>query len=232
MKKIGLLIISIFCIPMIVNAATEPRVATLEAEADGNTVIYNGTTEGDISAVMCKLFDSNNKEVYKLSSAVENAAFSGEFNNVNNAGDYTVACAKYEGGEIKTADVTIEADAVMYSFTIDPNGGTILETDIPTSIPAGTEITLEKLTAEEVKAPDGKELDAYEVNGKRYEFNSKYVVNSDTVVKLLWKDIKGSENSSNPKTFDAGIRNSLILLAIGVAGASTATVYLKKKNKK
>lgn len=228
MRKISLLIFSIILfIPFVVNA----KVLSLDTTVDGNTISFNGTTEDDTTAVMCKLFDSSDNELDKLSVAVDNNSFEGSFTNVNNAGDYTIGCAKYEGGEIQYADATVETDTIMYTFEIDPNGGTILDNDLPTSVPAGTELTLEKLTADQVKAPDGKELDAYEINGKRYEINSKYTVNSNTVVKLLWKDIKSSKNSDNPKTFDAGITASIIALAIAVSGVVGTTVYLKKKNK-
>ncbi|MBR4282638.1 MAG: dockerin type I repeat-containing protein, partial [Clostridia bacterium] len=43
-----------------------------------------------------------------------------------------------------------------------------------------------------VAPPAGKELDAYEINGVRYEINSVYNLTSDITIKALWKT-KGTQ---------------------------------------
>ena len=111
MKKVSLLILTIlFVLPITVKAASNPKVLTVEASAKGTTINYNGTTEEDSHAVMCKLYDSKNEEVDLLSSAVENKEFTGSF-TVKEKGDYKVACANYEGGEIQSAKVTVTESA-------------------------------------------------------------------------------------------------------------------------
>ena len=106
MKKGHLLILSLLVIPFGVLAAN-PKVLTLTGEANENTISYNGTTEEGSTAVMCKLYNSESEEVEKFSSAVDNKKFEGSFENVE-AGEYTVYCANYEGGEIKNVKVTVE----------------------------------------------------------------------------------------------------------------------------
>ena len=101
MKKLYLFLISLLLIiPFSVYAATTPRVLTLTAKSSGTTINYEGTIEEGSHAVMCKLYNSDNQEIDLLSSAVDNKAFEGSFENVEK-GKYTVACANYEGGEIK-----------------------------------------------------------------------------------------------------------------------------------
>ena len=51
----------------------------------------------------------------------------------------------------------------------------------------------------EVTAPNGKELDAIEINGKRYELGSYYELNKDTTYKYIWKDNAVSHTHSYTK---------------------------------
>lgn len=108
MKKISLFIISILLIiPMSVLAA-EINVKTLKATATGTTINYNGTMEDGSYAVMCKLYKGD-EELDLLSSAVENNSFKGSF-TAPSSGEYKVACANYEGGELKSVDIIIESE--------------------------------------------------------------------------------------------------------------------------
>ena len=110
MKKLYLFLISLLLIiPFSVYAATTRRVLTLTAKSSGTTIYYEGTIEEGSHAVMCKLYNSDNQEIDLLSSAVDNKVFEGSFENVEK-GKYTVACANYEGGEIKNIDVTISEE--------------------------------------------------------------------------------------------------------------------------
>lgn len=106
MKKLKLFIVSVLLlIPFTVNAA-EPKVTSLDAKVSSGTISYNGTMEDGSHAVMCKLYDSNSKEIDLLSSAVDSNKFEGSF-TVSSKGTYKVSCANYEGGEIteKTVEV-------------------------------------------------------------------------------------------------------------------------------
>ena len=107
MKRFSLLCLSILLlIPITVKAASAPNIKTLEASTLENTVKYNGTVDDGSYAVMCKLFNEDNEEISLLSSAVENGTFNGTFTGVSK-GTYNVACANYEGGEFKKAEVIV-----------------------------------------------------------------------------------------------------------------------------
>ena len=118
MKKISLLIVSLLLLPLVANAATLPSVKTLDATTTGSTISYNGTVEDGSYAVMCKLYDKDDKEIDLLSSAVSSNAFEGEF-TVSETGKYTVSCANYEGGEIKSVEVEIITSNEETPNTID-----------------------------------------------------------------------------------------------------------------
>ena len=161
MKKI-LFILTLLFIPFGVLAATGPTVLTLTAESDGSTVNYEGTISGNSTAVMCKLLDANDGQADMLSTDVDNGAFSGNFTGVAN-GTYTVACADYDGGEVKTADVVV-------------GDGTTATDETSTTSSSSAKTT-----------------------------------------------------TSNPKTYDEGIRNSIILFVICVAGVIGSSIYLKRR---
>ena len=119
MKKISLLVLTILLLlPITIFAATTPRVLTVDAEADGSTINYKGTTEDGVYAVMCKLYDSSDNEMDLLSSSVDSKEFKGSFSNVA-AGDYKVSCARYEGGEIVSDDVMVAGDVTANPKTSD-----------------------------------------------------------------------------------------------------------------
>ena len=69
MKKIKLLVlICLFVFPFIrVDAATTPKVLTLEGTTSGTSISYNGTTEEGSTAVMCKLLNTDSEELDMLS---------------------------------------------------------------------------------------------------------------------------------------------------------------------
>lgn len=101
MKKIKYLLFAfILILPLCVYAAEQPKVTKLDATITEKTISYNGTMENGSHAVMCKLYDSDNQELKKVSSAVDKNKFEGSF-TVKSAGTYKVACANYEGGAIK-----------------------------------------------------------------------------------------------------------------------------------
>ena len=119
MKKISLFIVALLLLfPVVVFALDGKEVDTVTASASGTTVKYSGTTIGGSTAVVCKLYNSNNEEVKRLSSAVSNDTFSGSF-EAPAKGTYEVRCANYEGGEIKVATVKVTTNPT--STTTNPN---------------------------------------------------------------------------------------------------------------
>ena len=94
MKKLKLFIIPILAIiPFTyIHAA---NVSTLDASIS-NKITYSGTTEDDVLAVSCTLYDANNKEIAFKSSSVTNKTFNDSFEYTK--GTYTIKCANYEGG--------------------------------------------------------------------------------------------------------------------------------------
>ena len=109
MKKLGLLVVSLLLLPFIVSAASLPSVKTLDASTSGLTIKYNGTMEDGSYAVMCKLYDSDSNEIDLLSTSVSEKAFEGTF-EVASAGKYTITCANYEGGAIKSVEVEVKEE--------------------------------------------------------------------------------------------------------------------------
>ena len=105
MKKLVIFVLLII-FPFTVNAATlNVNVKSLVAKAESKTIKYNGEMEEDSHAVMCKLYKGDD-EVDYLSSAVDEHKFEGSF-TVTSAGKYTVTCANYEGGDIKSTEVEV-----------------------------------------------------------------------------------------------------------------------------
>jgi hypothetical protein len=114
MNKIKLFIVGIlFLFPMVVFAADEPAVLSVEASANGSTINYTGTTEN------------------RFSSEVDNNAFSGSF-YVSSTGDYEVRCANFEGGVIKTASVTVN-EVTSNSNTTNSNNTSNVASNTTTS---------------------------------------------------------------------------------------------------
>ena len=107
-RLVVLLLLLIF--PLTASAATSNvNVKTLDVSASGKTIKYNGEMENDSVAVMCKLYNSDNKEIDYLSSAVNNHKFEDTF-TVSDTGKYTIYCANYEGGEILSKEVEVKEE--------------------------------------------------------------------------------------------------------------------------
>lgn len=167
MKKKYLVIIALLLIlPFGVYASDDPAVLEVNAERDGSTINFNGTTEDDVHAVMCKLFNSSNEEVDMFSTSVEENTFSGSFTNVED-GDYNVLCARYEGGVVRSAQVV--------------DGAT---------------------------------------NGNGTDDNSTGTGTTNN-----------TNNQVNPKTYDAGITGSIIMLIVCIVGMVGSIIFIKKIKK-
>lgn len=107
-KKYLITFALLLIIPLTVLAAT-PKVLTVSAERSGSIINYSGTTEDGVYAVMCKLYNSSDEEIDMLSSSVNNNEFTGSFTNISDE-TYSVACARYEGGEVKKVEVVEKAN--------------------------------------------------------------------------------------------------------------------------
>lgn len=126
----------------------------------------------------------------------------------------------------------------VYKLTFNFNGGTrqgekeyALE-----SVAIGFDVTkanfIDKL---DVKAPEGKELDAIEINGTRVELGGNYLLNKDTVFKYLWKDLPKNEETvlpdvgeEVPKTFD-NIESYIIMLVVSAIILVVTIIAITKK---
>ncbi len=123
MKKNYLYVLALLLlIPFSVYAAVNANVVTLNATVDGNVIGFEGTTEGGSTAVMCKLYDSENEIITMLSLAVNENEFNGIFPVTEN-GTYKITCANYEGGTIVSKSVTVAADVEEHTVTFNTDGG-------------------------------------------------------------------------------------------------------------
>lgn len=124
MKKISLLVLPLLLlIPLKVLGIENPKVLTLSANNESLEITYNGTVEAESHAVMCKLYNSSDEEIDLLSLSVDNNSFSGSF-TVPDYGSYTVACANYEGGEIKKTEISVVKE--KFTVTFNSNGGSAI----------------------------------------------------------------------------------------------------------
>ena len=123
MKKI-ILALLLIVLPVTVFAAEPPIVSKLELSNDKGVIKFNGETAEPAEygtgvpsyAVMCKLFNSESDQVDLLSTEVNDDKFEGSFTVTKND-TYTVYCANYEGGAIKSE--TIKVDDIVNPKTGD-----------------------------------------------------------------------------------------------------------------
>ncbi len=78
---------------------------------------------------------------------------------------------------------------ITYKVTYDANGGTEgADWKASQTVNIGTVLTLSVPGENVVTPPENKMLDAFEVNGTRYEKGAKVTVNANTDIRFLWKD--------------------------------------------
>ena len=106
MKKYVLLLL-LLILPVTVFAKEAPKVTSLTLKNTKQIISYSGEIEEGSVAVMCKLYNSKDEELDLLSSAVEDKKFEGSF-TVDKNDTYTVYCANYEGGEIKSESIKVK----------------------------------------------------------------------------------------------------------------------------
>ena len=101
-------------------------------------------------------------------------------------------------------DYPMEAVKNLKTITFDLNGGSENEEHPlePLNVAPGSTFTLPKrpdmpliILIESgdyyitVNPPEGKWIDAFEISGERYELGEEITINSDTIIKCLWKDV-------------------------------------------
>lgn len=193
MKKLKLFILTLLLIlPFSVLAISYPKVLTLTAEVDGNKINYSGTIENGSHAVMCKLYNSQDEEIDKLSVAVNNFEFEGMFTTTT-TGNYKVACANYEGGEIKTTNVSIEEEPTYYTVTFNLKGASPIE-------------PVEVLEGQKVSKPTPDPTNGDKVFGgwfeddtftREFDFNTP--ITSNVTLYAKWIDNEESDNFETEK---------------------------------
>ena len=105
---------------------------------------------------------------------------------------YCTDCGAELGRVHKKIAKLINIEEPTFNITYDFNGGNRHgeSTYVTTSVAFAPDITVVAfIDLMEVTAPTGKELDAIEINGVRYELGSSYMLNQDTTYKYIWKDI-------------------------------------------
>ena len=122
MKKLGLLAL-LLIVPFFASAA-ELEVETLEASVSGSKISYSGTMQDGSLATTCKLLNSDNVEIDKLSTQVDSKKFEGDFTVASN-GEYTVECADFDGGNYKSVKVTV-SEVAEAATSSNPGTGDIV----------------------------------------------------------------------------------------------------------
>jgi len=205
MKKLKLFILTLLLIlPFSVLAISYPKVLTLTAEVDGNKINYSGTIENGSHAVMCKLYNSQDEEIDKLSVAVNNFEFEGMFTTTT-TGNYKVACANYEGGEIKTTTVSIEEEPTYYTVTFNLKGASPIE-------------PVEVLEGQKVNKPTPDPTNGDKVFGgwfeddtftREFDFNTP--ITSDIVLFAYWVDPEQGEDPARDTSYTVEDDNENII---------------------
>ena len=123
---------------------------------------------------------------------------------------------KFEGFEIegvlyKTGDqytctkdvmvklIWVKDGPMLLDVKYDANGGTKGSKWVDGfQIREGMTLVLGELDPDFVTPPEGKEIDAYDINGVRYELYSEYTFTTDATIKFLWKDITVTPDPDKP----------------------------------
>ena len=119
---------------------------------------------------------------------------------------------KMEWGAYLYIDIGIALNEPLFAVTYDFNGGNRngASTYELYQVAYGPYITSDNfIDFMGVKPPLGKELDAIEINGVRYELGSGYILNCDTTYRYLWKD-----KDQGPFTLTFDVNGGVPMLSI------------------
>lgn len=198
MKKKLLIIFSLLLIlPLTVKA--EPNVSELDTFLEGNVILFNGTTLDSSHAVMCKLLDDQSEEIDMLSVEVNNEGTNGIFNGTFMApatGNYTVACANYEGGTIVTDEVSVEE---MTEFTVEfnTNGGSTIDS---VNVTAGQAISRPEDPTKNNKVFGGW----YEDDTLTTPFDFSTRITANITIYAKWNDVDIQSQTRVQVIYDGG----------------------------
>ena len=129
----------------------------------------------------------------------------------------------------------------VFKLTYDFNGGTRQgeKEYVDESVAFGMDVTIANFVDKfGVTPPEGKEIDAIEINGTKTEFGNVYILDKDTTFKYIWKDIVEDEKLPDtnetkgetvPKTFDN--IDSYIIMAVISTIVLIGTIILINKKK-
>lgn len=213
-----------------------------KAANDYITKLDNGSFE--VKIPISKAFEGENLVVYYVDEKGETVAYEVTIKdgyavfNTDHFSIYTLAVKEEENPE------------PSFKLTYDFNGGSRQgeKEFVDESVGFGMDITETNFIDEfDVTPPEGKELDAIEINGVRTELGDVYILNKDTVFKYIWKDATETSEETKtpeketttetasdagepvPKTFD-NIDSYIVLLIISLLITVGSTKYLLKKN--
>ena len=195
---------------------------------------------GDVSDLDCIKVDGSILDLknYKIESGSTILKLFSSYLDGLSEGNHTVEFTYTDGSTKTMLNVAKEPSSTVWNVKYDLNGAkekpgfmvkpfTIYDgyTD---KIPTWAEVD------DILEAPKGKVYIGVEINGKKYDIGSTYVVKSDTNIKILWENTNNNtgptinNNTSSPQTGDNIITNiiTLLLSLLGVIGGIT---YMNRK---
>ena len=204
-----------------VDGATNYEIVMFSTELNNYSLVgsYSGaSTSADIKGII----DSYCTQVANCGERY-NGSYQFAILATNAKGEYVGHSIDYEAYRTSVSmvesSVTVSVrqyspGAETYSFTYDTNGGTFPTAPINTDAMKGIiYYTIdddavctdnEEQTLFCIKAPAGKTLDATEINGVRYGKGEPFLANEAITMKLLWKDLDGSEGGSEGSSDSEG----------------------------
>lgn len=192
MKKILTLLVLLLIAPIIV-LADEPKVTSVDVTKSSNVITFSGETDPGLLAVMCKLLDDGDHEVNMKSVEVDNNAFEGTI-TAPAVGEYTVACANYDGGEITVSEpITItEVTVITYRVTFVDGENELSHVDVA----AGDLVT----RPQQDPTKDNYEFDEWYEDATfhvvfDFEHNQIY---DDTTIYAKWRDAQQPPEPPTP----------------------------------
>lgn len=115
MKKVLLLIVTIFCVLLMDKVyAAESDITSVEANINGTKLTVEGTTESDVLAVSVLVYDESGNEFIKMKSGeVIDGKYTVVIDELDDTNSYLVRVANYNGGDfLEVKAVNIEAPVV------------------------------------------------------------------------------------------------------------------------
>ena len=165
-----------------VTAAWSIGKATQEAPNGliGVAPTTEGSSDGKITGVDATMeYRAESETIYTACTGIE-------IENLP-AGNYFVRYAEDHNHFASTdAEVTVGEGTPLADCTITFNGNGGSGSMEPETVEEGTSYLLPECA---FTAPEGKEFDAWKIDGARYDVGDPYLINANTTATALWKDI-------------------------------------------